>query len=129
MGAKCCRPNLYAAVLWILITPESNFKAIEAAPAEPDTHVTMPVDLSPQIRPEYTAKARAEGKEGTLTLEVVVSSEGKVLRVRTLGKKLGFGLDEAAIKAFKSKKFKPAQDADGKAIAVKYYERIEFTLK
>ena len=129
MGAQSCGLCLNAVALLVLLASESNISAIEPAPAGPDAHITMPVDLSPQIKPEYTAAARAEGKEGTLTLEVVVSSQGKVLRVKSIGKKLGFGLDEAAIKAFKSKKFKPAHDANGKAVAVKYYERIEFTFK
>jgi len=88
---------------------------------------TAPIDLSPGTRPEYTDQARAEGITGTLTLEVVIADTGEVLQVRSVGKKLGFGLEEAAISTYRKKKFSPSF-LDGKAITVKVLVPIRFTL-
>ena len=89
---------------------------------------TMPVDLSPEIRPSYTPEARSAGIEGAVTLEIVISEDGKVLRAKPVGKKLGMGLDEAAARTYKAKRFKPSVGPAGKTIVVKYYERVKFVL-
>jgi protein TonB len=89
---------------------------------------TAPVDLTPQLRPLYTAEARAAGVTGITMLEIVVSNEGQVLRVRTVGKKLGYGLDEAAAATFRQKKFQPSMDLSGKALTVKFYQPVRFVL-
>lgn len=88
---------------------------------------TSPVDLSPNIRPGYTEEARANGITGTMTLEVIISERGDVLRVRSVGKNLGYGLDQAAIDTYKQKKFSPSI-MEGKAITVKVLVPIRFTL-
>jgi protein TonB len=88
---------------------------------------TSPIDLTPNIKPEYTAEARAGGITGTITLEIVIADTGEVIQARSVGKKLGFGLEEAAVKAFKSKKFAPSI-LDGKAITVKVLQPVRFTL-
>lgn len=88
---------------------------------------TAPVDLTPNIRPEYTEAARANGIIGTLTLEVVIADSGEVLRVRSIGRTLGFGLEEGAINTYKRKRFSPSF-LDGKAITVKVLVPIRFTL-
>lgn len=89
---------------------------------------TMPVDLSPEVRPQYTAEARNAGIEGAVTLEIVIAEDGKVLRARPVGKKLGLGLDEAAARTYRAKRFKPSIGPQGKPIVVKYYERVRFVL-
>lgn len=88
---------------------------------------TAPVDLSPSEKPEYTEEARSAGVEGAMTLEVVIADTGEVLQVRSVGKKFGFGLEEEAIKIYKSKKFSPSF-LDGKAITVKVLIPIRFKL-
>lgn len=88
---------------------------------------TSPVDLTPEIIPEYTAKARAAGIEGTVTLEVIIADDGKVLRVRPVGRPLGLGLDQAAARAFRRKKFKPSVGPSG-PITVKFYQPVRFSL-
>lgn len=88
---------------------------------------SLPVDLNPEIIPEYTAEARNAGIEGTVTLEMIVSDDGKVLRVRSVGRKLGNGLEQAAINAFKKKRYVPSK-VEGKAITVKFYQPVRFTL-
>lgn len=88
---------------------------------------TPPVDLTPNIKPQYTPEARANGITGTMTLEVIISETGEVLRVRSVGKKLGFGLEEAAIAVYKQKKFSPSI-LEGKPITVKVLIPVRFTL-
>lgn len=88
---------------------------------------TMPLDLTPDILPEYSAAARAAGVQGTVTLELVVSDEGTVLRAKPVGKPLGHGLDEAASFAFRRKRFKPSIK-DGQPITVKFYQPVRFIL-
>lgn len=129
MGMRPYLRNLAVALILSLAGSDISMGAMEPTPAKPDPQITMPVDLSPNIKPEYTTAARAEGVEGTLTLEIVVSEQGKVVRAISIGKKLGFGLDQSAIRAYKAKSFKPATNGEGKPIKIKYYERIKFTLK
>lgn len=88
-----------------------------------------PVDLTPHIVPQYTPAARNAGIEGTIVLEIVLSEKGKVLRARPVGKRLGHGLEGAAIAAFKAKEFKPSvSHATGKPILVKFYQPVRFVL-
>jgi TonB family protein len=89
---------------------------------------TMPVDLNPELEPEYTTQARSAGVEGFVTLEVVISDDGRVLRARPVGKKLGHGLDESAARCWQRKNFKPSVNSDGEPITVKMYFRVKFTL-
>lgn len=88
---------------------------------------TSPVDLTPNLKPEYTPEAKSAGITGTLTLEMIISETGEVLRVRSVGKKLGSGLEEAAISTFRRKKFSPSI-LQGKAITVKVLVPVRFTL-
>jgi protein TonB len=88
---------------------------------------TAPIDLSPSIRPEYTDQARAEGITGTLTLEIIIADSGEVLQARSVGKKLGFGLEEQAVSTYRRKRFSPSI-LDGKAITVKVLVPIRFSL-
>ena len=89
---------------------------------------SMPVDLSPNIQPKYTAAARAAGIEGSLTLEIIVAEDGEVLRVRTVGKKLGFGLERMAAVAFKKKLYKPSINVKGEPIVGKFYQPVRYQL-
>lgn len=88
---------------------------------------TSPVDLSPNVRPEYTSEAKSLGITGTMTLEVVIADTGEVLRVRSVGKTLGGGLEQEAINTYRRKRFSPSI-LEGKAITVKVLVPIRFTL-
>ncbi|PKA14401.1 energy transducer TonB [Leptospira haakeii] len=88
---------------------------------------TAPVDLSPNLQPEYTKDAQSAGVGGTLTLEVIIADSGEVLRVRNIGKTLGYGLEESAIQAFYKKRYSPSM-LEGKAITVKVYVPVRFSL-
>lgn len=62
-----------------------------------------------------------------MTLEVIIGNTGEVLRVRSVGKQLGGGLEEEAIKVYRRKRFSPSI-LEGKAITVKVLVPIRFTL-
>ncbi|MDF3821176.1 energy transducer TonB [Leptospira sp. 96542] len=88
---------------------------------------TSPVDLSPNVRPEYTSEAKSLGITGTMTLEVIIADTGEVLRVRSVGKNLGGGLEQEAINTYRRKRFSPSI-LEGKPITVKVLVPIRFTL-
>ena len=89
---------------------------------------TLPVDLTPEMIPQYTAEARAAAIEGTVTLEMIIAEDGKVLRVKPVGKPLGLGLDQAAAATYRRKKFKPSVGPNG-PITVKFYQPVRFVLE
>ena len=91
-------------------------------------NATAPVDLNPEITPEYTQRARAAGIEGTIILELIISDDGEVLRARPVGKKLGLGLEQAAAQCYLRKRFKPSMNSDGDKITVKIYQPVRFEL-
>jgi len=90
---------------------------------------TAPQDLAPHIQPEYSPAARSAGVEGRITLELIISDKGQVLRARVVGKKrLGYGLEQNAVQAFMRKTFKPSINSDGKPIKIKIYQPVQFKL-
>lgn len=91
-------------------------------------NATAPIDLNPSVTPEYTARARAAGIEGTIILELIISDEGEVLRAKPVGKTLGMGLEQSAIACYERKRYKPSMNSDGKTITVKIYQPVRFEL-
>lgn len=87
---------------------------------------TPPVDLSPGVKPPYTAEARAAGIEGMMVLELVIGENGRVLQARVV-KPLGYGLDQSAVQTYYQKRFTPAYK-EGKPITVKINVPIRFQL-
>ncbi len=87
-----------------------------AAPAP--ARMTAAEILSKPI-PVYTAEARANRIEGEVLLEVVFESSGKIRVLRVLHG-LGYGLDDAAVRAAEQIRFKPAlqdgQPSDSTAV-------------
>jgi TonB family protein len=77
-------------------------------------------------KPRYTDEAEALGIQGTVVLDVefTASNEVRVLRVI---RKLGHGLDEAAIRSAEQIRFKPAR-RQGVAIDSRVTVQIEFHL-
>ena len=107
----------------------------EVAPPPPVTPSVAPVaafgDSTPieilfKPKPRYTDEAEALGIQGTVVLEVefTASNEVRVLRVI---RKLGHGLDEAAVRAAEQIRFKPAR-RQGVAIDSRVTVQIEFHL-
>jgi len=77
-------------------------------------------------KPRYTDEAEALGIQGTVVLEVefTASNEVRVLRVI---RKLGHGLDEAAVRAAEQIRFKPAR-RQGVAVDSRVTVQIDFHL-
>jgi periplasmic protein TonB len=69
-----------------------------------------PAEVLFKPTPSYSAEARAQKIEGTVTLEVEFSATGQVRVVRVI-RGLGYGLDEMAIRAAEQIRFRPALSA------------------
>ncbi len=87
---------------------------------------TPVVLVVPQV--PYPRAAKRASIEGTVKLEVTVGKDGRVLRVRVL-LRLGYGLDEAAVRALKRARFKPAMGSDGKPMVYKLRYKYTFRLE
>jgi protein TonB len=79
------------------------------------------------VAPSYPSPARAEGVEGSVRLELVVSPSGSVESARVL-RGIGHGLDEAALDAARRFAFAPAIKA-GRAVRVRMGWSVEFRLQ
>jgi TonB family protein len=95
-----------------------------AAPATAFGESSIEILFKP--KPRYTDEAEALGIQGTVVLEVefTASNEVRVLRVI---RKLGHGLDEAAVRAAEQIRFKPAR-RQGMAVDSRVTVQIEFHL-
>jgi periplasmic protein TonB len=66
--------------------------------------------------PEYTDEARHEKLQGSVTMRVLVTPDGRAGQIRIV-KGLGLGLDERAVDKVRTWRFQPARDANKNAIA------------
>ena len=91
---------------------------VQARPVAVVANIT-PAEIISKPAPIYTAEARAKHVEGEVLLEVVFEASGKIQVLRVIHG-LGYGLDDAAIRAAKQIRFKPAlqdgQPADSTAV-------------
>ena len=121
-------PIVCTAVLLICVAPwcagQSKSQAVLQAVAITDD--ITPPRLAEVASPEYTAEAKKNKIEGSVTVAIVVDKKGDVVDAKVV-KGLGYGLDENAIIAVKEWKYKPAQK-DGEPIAVKMEVPVEFYL-
>ncbi len=91
-----------------------------------DKRVTPPKVLDQTI-PSYTEEARARGVEGIVLLECIIRTTGRATDFRLL-RRLGSGLDEAAITEIRDNwKFTPA-NLKGKPVSVVAKIEVTFTL-
>lgn len=77
--------------------------------------------------PKFSEEARKAKHQGTVTLRVIVTAEGKATNISVV-KGLGLGLDEKAIEAVQSWQFKPALGPNGKAVPVWVLVEVTFRL-
>lgn len=76
----------------------------------------------------YPPLARESGIEGRVILQFVVGRDGKITDVEQVGKKLGWGCDEEAIRVVKlMPDWKPGKQ-NGKEVTVRYTLQIAFKL-
>jgi len=80
---------------------------------------------SPEVS-EKEAGKRKKGEKGVSVLSVIVEPDGSTSHIRVI-KPVGYGLDEKAIEAVKTWKFKPAT-LNGKPVAVQIAVEIKFRL-
>jgi TonB family protein len=98
----------------------------ESKSVELDPTYTRP-QLSIFPQPRYTEEARRKNVQGSVRLAVFVSEEGKVVSTIVLFG-LGYGLDEAAVKAARQLEFKPAT-RNGQPVSFWQMIEVEFHLR
>jgi len=91
---------------------------VQSRPAAVAAKIT-PAEIISKPTPLYTEEARAKHIEGEVLLEVVLEASGKIRVLRVI-RGLGYGLDDAAIRAAQQIRFKPAlqdgQPSDSTAV-------------
>ena len=88
--------------------------------------VVTPPEVLWKIEPEYTEDARRAKIQGTVVLRIEIDPRGQVGNV-SVRQTLGLGLDERAIDAVRSWKFRPAR-RNGKPIAAAAFVEVNFRL-
>ena len=86
-----------------------------------------PPSVIHKVRPEYSDQARAARLTGTVTLSLVVNTDGKIDGIRVL-KGLGMGLDEKAIEAIQKWRFKPGLDRKRAPVRVRVTVELNFVM-
>jgi len=76
--------------------------------------------------PEFSEEARKAKYQGTCTLMIVVSTDGKPTNIRVVNS-LGMGLDEKAIETVRTWRFEPGQK-DGHPVNVEMAVEVDFHL-
>lgn len=77
--------------------------------------------------PDFSKEPEKKKKKGTVTLEVIVTPEGRVKNVQVI-KGAGRGLDEAAVETVQQWKFNPAIGPDGNTVPTRAVVEINFRL-
>jgi TonB family protein len=93
---------------------------------EGDTGCTVPPRAVYAPSPDYSDKGRKAKVEGTVTLRITVSKDGEAQDI-TVEKKLGYGLDEEAVKVVKKWKFQAAS-RDGVPMDQRIVVQVNFRL-
>ena len=101
-------------------TMRARLKAVKSLSRAKSEKSVTNTFIHPQIltvpKPFYTAEARRNRIEGTVKVEVLLGSDGRIQQV-ILVQGLGFGLDEETIEAAKAISFKPGEN-NGKPVSV-----------
>ncbi len=110
----------------IMVTQDSPDKSSEAV-----YEVGFGRDVTPPKpvytpNPEYVESARKKKINGTVTLAMIVTTEGKVRDLKVI-KSLDKGLDKQALTAVSTWRFEPATK-DGKPVAVHLATDVTFRL-
>ena len=94
--------------------------------AMPISEVNRPPELVERTEPEYTEEAFIGRTQGSVAIHVEIDTEG-IPRNLQVVRPLGLGLDEQALTALKSWRFRPARE-DGAAVACRVTYEINFSL-
>ncbi|MCK4352630.1 energy transducer TonB [candidate division WOR-3 bacterium] len=97
----------------------------------PEVYEFWAVEVKPQLKlyvePEYPELARKAEIEGTVYLELIIDTSGRVINVKVL-QSLNELCDQAAMRAARKWKFSPAQQRD-RPVCVKVHQPVRFRLK
>ncbi len=104
--------------------PDSNANARASAEAPVDASV-LEASVLELATPAYPRRAARLGQEGTARVEIALSAEGEVIEIRVLDSSGHRLLDEAAIRAARAGRYRPAT-RDGRAIASVLVVPFEF---
>ena len=99
----------------------------DAAEVQQAKIVSAPMALN-RIVPVYPRSARRRGREGVVTLEILVSGTGLVSKTDVVGSSGHSDLDAAAVSAVRTARFVPAIE-DGAQVEGKLRLTFEFRLK
>ena len=113
-----------AAGLFGAPTP-APLQPLPAGASRPGNGVSQP-KLITKVPPKYTKEASRAKIEGTVTLRIVVSAEGRATQIEVV-KSLDPGLDQEAINAVEQWRFEPGQK-DGKPVAVLASIEVNFRI-
>jgi TonB family protein len=113
------------AAVFFLLASVSLAQAPDAGPYRVGGEITRPEKISGDD-PVYTEMARRARIAGVVILELVIDEQGGVTETRVL-KGLPMGLDQKAVEAVKTWKFKPAT-LDGRPVPVYYTVTMNFQL-
>jgi protein TonB len=82
-----------------------------------DIYISQHAELisAPSGEENYPPEAKRLGIEGAVRIKVGIDEKGNVVQVKVI-ERAGHGFDEAAAKAMKAAKFKPAMTSDGRAV-------------
>ena len=115
-------------------TDLDNFESWDAPPPPPEGPRVkfIPYDDPPQplsnIRPVYPEIAQEAGIEGTVVVQVFIDKKGRVQDTIILKGIPNTGLDEAALKAIRKTRFRPAKQRE-RAVGVWISIPVNFRLK
>lgn len=102
-----------------------NFQSMTNPPTYPGGMDSFYKQIASNL--SYPKEAAEKKIEGSVLMSFIVEKDGTVSEVKVT-RKLGFGLDEEAIKAVKtSKKWNPGTQ-DGRPVRVKYNIPVKFSL-
>ena len=109
-----------------LLTP-ADIEFLKGAYSQDTKGLVAPKAIG-QAKPNYTSQAMKEKLQGQVEVQMIVGTDGKVVRARVIQSlDTVFGLDEAALAAAKKWTFEPGV-LNGKAVPVAVTVMLEFRL-
>ncbi len=135
MASRFCAPHwnlAFAALLFFLGSGAPVISGQGAPPAGPPYRIGDKADITrPEkisgVAPVYTETARRARVTGTVVLEAIIDEQGNVVNTKVL-RGLPMGLDQAAVDAVQTWKFKPAM-LEGKPVKVYYVLTVNFQVE
>ena len=115
------------STLAAIVLVSTSFAAQAAVYKPGQDGVRSPV-LVREVKPQYTAEAKARGVQGTVEVVAVVKTDGTVADDVRVTKSLDEQLDQQAIIAVRQWQFRPGTK-DGTPVDVEVNVELTFTLK